>query len=282
MPPVSPLRYPGGKGKLSGFFQELVKANKLENGIYVEAFAGGAAVAMGLLLDGMVRKVVINDLDRSVWAFWRALVDRTEEFVDATMRTPLTVDEWTRQREINRDPDSSVFDLGFSTFYLNRTNRSGVLKGGIIGGLDQKGKYKMDARFYRKTLVERMRLIGDRHDQIEIHNLDAEELIHRVLPHLPKDETLVFFDPPYYGKGRALYMSHYDSKDHRSLSRAIIALPHYWCVTYDDIPQAHRLYSGHRIHRFRLDYCAHTRKRGAEMMVFSSRLRKPRIVRLPS
>jgi DNA adenine methylase len=282
MVPVSPLRYPGGKGKLSDFFVGLVRANDLEGGAYVEAFAGGAAVGVHLLLQGLVSRVVINDLDRSLWAFWKAVLDRTEEFVDATMSTPLTITEWKRQRNLQRDPQSTVFDLGFSTFYLNRTNHSGVLNGGPIGGLGQDGKYKLNARFNRRALVDRVRSIGERSDQIELHNLDAEEFIKCVLPRLPRDDTLVYFDPPYYTKGRNLYMTYYDHEDHRRLSQAIASVPHLWCVSYDDVPEVHAFYRGHKIRRFQLDYSAHCRRKGAEMMVFSDRLRVPGNVRLPS
>jgi len=280
MQPNSPLRYPGGKGKLSNFFAELMKTNGLNNGIYVEPFAGGAAVAVSLLLEGAARKIVINDLDKSIWAFWRTLLDRTEELVEATMSAPLTVDEWMRQKKILQGDNSSVFDLGFATFFMNRTNRSGTLNAG--GGLDQQGRYKIDARFNRDGLSDRIRRIAEKSEQIEVHNLDAEDFVQRVLLRLPRDETLAYFDPPYYVKGRALYMNYYHPEDHRSLSRAIKALPYFWCVSYDDVPEARALYSHHRIRRYQLDYCAHSRRKGAEMMVFSRRIRLPLRMRLPS
>lgn len=282
MMPVSPLRYPGGKGKLSDFFAGLVKTNHLEGGVYAEPFAGGAAVGVHLLLNGLVSRIVINDLDPSIWAFWRAALEYTDEFVDAIMRTPLTVTEWRRQRNIQRDVQSGTFELGFSTFYLNRTNRSGVLNGGPIGGVEQDGTYKLDARFNREALAGRIRRIADRSEQIETHNLDAEDFIQCVLPKLPEENTLVYFDPPYYVKGRALYMSYYDHEDHERLSRAIVSVPHFWCVSYDDVPEVQALYSGHKTRRFQLEYSAHSRRKGAEMMVLSERLRMPQKIRLPS
>lgn len=280
--PASPLRYPGGKGKLAPFFASLVKTNHLDGGTYVEPFAGGAAVGIRLLLDDVVSKIIINDLDPSIWSFWKSVLERTEEFVDAILKTPLTVAEWKRQRSIQRDSESEMFELGFSTFYLNRTNRSGVLNGGPIGGMDQSGTYKIDARFNRDALAARIRRIADRSEQIDVHNLDAEDFIRCVLSSLPVDNTLVYFDPPYFAKGRDLYMSYYDDDNHNSLMRAIISIPHLWCVSYDDVPEARALYSGHKIRGFKLGYCAHTCREGSEMMVLSRNLKMPRDIRLPS
>ena len=41
MPLYSPLRYPGGKGKLTNFVKKIVEENDLFGGHYVEAYAGG-------------------------------------------------------------------------------------------------------------------------------------------------------------------------------------------------------------------------------------------------
>jgi DNA adenine methylase len=281
MVPSSPLRYPGGKGRLLDFFSGIVNANKLRGGVYVEAFAGGAAIGTGLLLNGIVERVVINDLDRSVWAFWKAILEYPERFVDAVSTTPLTIDEWMRQKKIQSAPDPSIFELGFSTFFLNRTNRSGVMNAGVIGGLDQEGDYKLDARFNREALTQRIRSIAEMSDKIDIHNLDAEEFIKEILPTFPTDKTLVYFDPPYYVNGKKLYMNYYENEDHQRLSEVIEAIPHFWCVSYDDVKEVRRLYSSHRIIPFQLSYCAHSIRMGKEIMIFSDEMKIPRKPKLP-
>lgn len=274
--PASPLRYPGGKGKLSSFFQRLVYLNKLDGGTYVEPFAGGAAVGVELLARGVVGNVVLNDVDRSVWCFWKSALSHTDSFVTEIERVPLTVKEWRRQRSIQRDPDASLFALGFSTFYLNRTNRSGVIDGGVIGGLKQNGPYLIDARFNREGLIKRIRQAGDLGDQIELYNLDAEDFIQEVLPETPQRRTLVYFDPPYYGVSQSLYTSHYKNDDHKRLAKAINSSPRHWCVSYNDVPQVRAFYERLRSRSLLLDYSLHDRRKGEEVMFFSHGLSIPR------
>ena len=141
----SPLRYPGGKKKLVNYFKEIVVKNDLCGGVYVEPFAGGASIALSLLIDGYVSKIIINDFDRSIYAFWHSILNRTEEFCKLIEETPITIEVWKKQKEIQKEKNRyDLLSLGFSTFFLNRTNRSGILKAGVIGGLNQNGKLMQD------------------------------------------------------------------------------------------------------------------------------------------
>lgn len=65
----SPLRYPGGKGKVADYFKQIFRDNSLYDGVYVEPYAGGASVALSLLFNEYVSKIIINDIDRSIFAF---------------------------------------------------------------------------------------------------------------------------------------------------------------------------------------------------------------------
>ncbi len=165
----SPLRYPGGKASLAGFFEDTIQALGLVKPTYVEPYAGGAGAGLDLLYRGIVGRVVINDFDYSVYSLWDSMLHRHEEFLDRFDSVPLTVEEWKRQREIYRrrdEPGLDKLDLGFATFFLNRTNRSGVLRGGMIGGLKQEGTYKLDARFNKETLRTRIEAVGKHRSKI--------------------------------------------------------------------------------------------------------------------
>ena len=59
----SPLRYPGGKGKISSFFSELFVANNLIGGTYIEPYVGGGSIALSLLINGVANQIIINDKD---------------------------------------------------------------------------------------------------------------------------------------------------------------------------------------------------------------------------
>ena len=146
---LSPLRYPGGKSKISNFFKQFVKDNGLLDGVYVEPYAGGASVALSLLFDEYVSKIIINDKDRSIYAFWHSVLYDTENLCRLIAETPVTMENWKKLRElqkVDKKDQASLLDLGFSTFFMNRTNRSGIIKAGVIGGYAQTGNYKMDAR----------------------------------------------------------------------------------------------------------------------------------------
>ena len=163
----SPLRYPGGKGKLTPFIEMLIEAYGHKGGTYIEPFAGGAGVAIELLERDIVSRIVINDLDKGIYSFWRAILNETDRFIDAIIQAPLDMTEWHKQHEICLAQNQKYsFELGFATFYMNRTNRSGIIKGGVIGGQDQAGIWKLDARFNKKELIDRIQKIAARKKDI--------------------------------------------------------------------------------------------------------------------
>lgn len=278
----TPLRYPGGKQRLTPFIYELLAANGLEGGNYVEPYAGGAGVAMELLISGRMRTVHLNDSSLPIYAFWQASVNHTEEFCNRISRSVLTVDEWRRQREILRHPtEHDEIDLGFATFYLNRTNRSGVLSAGVIGGLDQSGKWKMDARFPRNELIRRIELIGSFSTAIHLSNLDAEQFITEYIPTLPED-TLVYCDPPYFEKASRLYLNHYAPGDHERIATIIQNQGNRrWVVSYDAVSQILGYYAARRKFLYSLQYNAGRAYKGNEVFVFSDNLVVPRTSSLP-
>ena len=205
----SPLRYPGGKGKLSLFMEYMIDRLGHRGGTYIEPFAGGAGIAVELLLKNVVNRIVINDYDKGVWSFWKAILTETDRFVEQVRTVPLTIDEWYRQHEIcvNQN-DKYSFELGFATFYMNRTNRSGIINGGVIGGLEQAGNWTMDVRFNREDLINRIQNIASRKKDIKLYNKDISSFITNYVP-LYEDNAFIYFDPPYYKKGKQLYMNYF-------------------------------------------------------------------------
>ena len=217
----SPLRYPGGKGKLAKFVSSLVKVNRLHDGLYVEPYAGGAAVAWELLLTGMVRRVHVNDLSRPIYAFWSSVLDRTEELIRLVSDARLDLTTWDAMKQIFASPDGhDDLAVGFAMFYLNRTNRSGILNAGPIGGRAQVGTWNMDARYNRVELVSRIERIAQARRHITLTNLDATKLLNTHAASWPK-RTLAYLDPPYFTKGPELYYNFYKPDDHAAVARAV-------------------------------------------------------------
>lgn len=267
----SPMRYPGGKASLADFFEQTIEALGLSKPTYLEPYAGGAGAGLELLYRGVVKRVVINDLDRSVYSVWTSMLTRTDEFLRRLDQTPLTVDEWKRQREVYRARDSNdldPFDLGFATFYLNRTNRSGVLGGGIIGGLQQAGEYKMDARFNRATLRDRIETLAAHRAKISVSRQDGQT---RLRHWLPKPNVFAYIDPPYYAKGSYLYLNSFNEKQHEDLAELLNT--HFtesnWVLTYDTAPAIRKLYAKQTSFEFSLHYSAHRRELASELMIVS-------------
>lgn len=271
---VTPLRYPGGKGRLTQFVADLMQANGLVGGHYVEPFAGGCGVGLSLLTLEYASHVHINDLNRSVHAFWQAVLEDSDELCSRISRKRVSMAEWHRQRAIQQDPDADPMDLAFSTFFLNRVNRSGIILGGVIGGKDQEGPWKLDARYNKKDMIARIEHIAELRSRITLYNLDAAKLIKNVLPKLPK-RMLCYLDPPYYVKGKGLYEDHYQHEDHAAIAKLVAKLERPWIVSYDNTPEIRSFYSAFRKRTFGLRYSAQARYEGAEIMFYSAGLKIP-------
>ena len=273
----TPLRYPGGKTAFAPYISSLMQINGLAGGHYMELYAGGAGVALSLLYEGLVEHVHINDYDPAVSAFWIAATKHNDDLLELLNDTPITMKQWYKWRAILRgEKEGNVVEQGFATLFLSRTNRSGILKGGVTGGKEQQGQYKMDARFKKPVLSQKIIKIGKYANKISVHGKDALELL-RDCDHLLPRNSLIYLDPPYYGKGQGLYRNYYNHADHLAIAHAIRNknFKHRWIVTYDDVPQIREMYSTSPILNYDLQYTAQRRYAGREVMFFSEELTAP-------
>lgn len=254
---------------MGAWLAELLEHNHLIGGVYVEPYAGGAGAAMYLLVNNYVNKIVINDVDPVVYAFWWAVFNDTNRFAEMIMETPVNMDIWHRQKEILfGEGDVSKTELGFATFFLNRTNRSGIIKGGVIGGQKQTGKYLIDARYNKEGLASRILKIGALRDKVQVFNLDAIRFL-ELSDFDFGERSLVYLDPPYYEKGSQLYRNHYFPEDHKKISEKVRGLKSPWLVTYDNCDEIKRLYEGVDGVEFSLHYSTHMqRPKATEVMFF--------------
>ncbi len=270
----SPLRYPGGKNSLSKFFTELIDLNNLEGGAYVEPFAGGAGAALSLLFSEKVYKIVLNDKDHFIYCFWKAITEESECFIDRIRKTPVTIAEYNRQRKIltHTSKRQSILDKGFAAFYLNRCNRSGILRAGPIGGRNQTGNWKIDARFNKEDLISRIQRIAVYAERIEVYNLDALDFLDQYLIHLPlkNEKILVYLDPPYYQKGNDLYRVHFKKNDHINFADYFKRLENFrWLISYDDSDFIRGLFASNKQSFLKFNYFANKAKVGRELMISS-------------
>lgn len=274
----TPLRYPGGKGKLAPYIKAVFRENRLCDGHYVEPYAGGAGVALDLLLTEHASEIHLNDLNHPLYAFWHTLLNEPEELCRRIKTCKVSVHTWRRQRNIIREANKhSMFEVGFAFFFLNRTNRSGIINGGVIGGLDQKGNWKIDARFNRNTLIARVERILEYKERIHIYNMDAGDFLLKVPQTLPQ-KSLIYLDPPYYIKGQRLYDNHYKHDDHQEIAELVQSkVNRPWLVSYDNAPEIVDLYTNRKIDTFNLHYSAAGASTGSELMIYGKGLKIPTV-----
>ncbi|MDP2491846.1 DNA adenine methylase [Vibrio splendidus] len=278
---LTPLRYPGGKGKLADYVKETYRANNIVGGHYVEPYTGGGAVALDMLISGTTEHIHLNDIDPAVFSFWFAVLYQTDELIEKIETTEVTIEEWHRQKEILNTTvvaqGEASLELGFATFFLNRTNRSGILKAGVIGGKAQSGTWKLDVRFNKANLITRIRRISLFSDRISLYNLDAIHLINDLDGEIPQ-QSMLYLDPPYYVKGQGLYRNFYTHDDHITIRDALIESGfEHWMVSYDNAEEIRDIYTGYPQTIYSLQYTAQTKAVGSEVMIYSNEILAPEI-----
>lgn len=275
MPNPSPLRYPGGKCEFYPTIKEILCLNEMQGSTYIEPFAGGAGLALRLLLSGDIARIIINDYDPHIYAFWYAVLNDSVALCDLIECTPVNLAQWNEQKVIYSNCDqSNLLKLGFATFYLNRTNVSGVLNGGVIGGKKQTGKYKINARYDKPSLIAKIRKIADNRDKISLYNSDARKLFSLSTVRNTRN-TFVNFDPPYVTKGARLYKNSFKLTDHIALAKFILKCSRKWIVTYDVAPIIRTTYSSCRIGYLDVSYSVRNKKSAQEYIIFSNSLQIP-------
>ena len=276
MSTVSPLRYPGGKAKFYNNIIKIFNDNNIERPIYCEAFAGGAGLALLLLKNNIVDKLILNDIDKSIYCFWKSILDFNKEFCEMIKLVNIDLAEREIQKKIQKDKDilnltkkSDILKLGFSTFFLNRVNRSGIIRAGVIGGIEQNGNYKMDCRFNKKNLIERIKEINKYKKKIEFYNLDAIDFLKKIEN---KKKIFIFFDPPYFQKGKDLYTNFYMIDDHINLAKHISNLKQDWITTYDNTEEIKEIYSEFQIKEFDILYSLEKKRKAKEILICKKNL----------
>jgi len=271
----SPLRYPGGKTQLWKFVKSTIELNRINEPIYCEPFAGGSGVTIELLLGNHAKEVIINDFDPAIYSFWNMSINYSKDFIDLIRQTPVTLDEWHNQKRIYLEHGNNPESLlgAFSTFFLNRTNVSGIISGGPIGGQSQSGKYKIDCRFNKETSINKIIRIAENKNRIHLYNEDAADLVDLLKKQYSKEKLFTFFDPPYFVQGQSLYLSFYKENQHEIMRNKILGMDDFfWILTYDKAPQISELYSCvENTFQYSLHYSANRKRLANEFMFASSK-----------
>ena len=268
---LSPLRYPGGKGLLLDFISDVIRRTFGDRVSYIEPFAGGAGIALGLLSRGIVERAVIGDIDPAISAFWRAVYFRTEEFIDKIWMCDVSIDAWHENWHVLNSPSPTCdLELGFAAFFLNRTNHSGILRARPIGGLEQRGKWKLDCRYNREDLARRIEALAVYRDRVDLFEGNACDLLDALDDH-SKEASFIYADPPYLTKSTDLYLDDMDFRQHRILAKRLRRDYIYWMVSYDNDARVYgELFPDERFVQFSIRHSASRAHIGEEVAVFSN------------
>lgn len=272
MTSLSPLRYPGGKSKIAPIISRIISENGLNNSLLFEPFCGGAGIGLNLLFTGVIDHLVINDMDFGVASLWRAILDDSEGLIDKIERVKITIDEWKFQKTLADSRDWR--EAGFSTLFLNRCNRSGILKGGCIGGMKQDGKWKLDARFNKVKLIEKIRKINSYREKILIYNRDILDFWKKIaIPMSELTRTVAYLDPPYWNQGKSLYRKYFTREQHISLAEMLENTNIPFILSYDDVESVKDLYSFAQVGNLSLRYSTNRKRNETEAFILSRNLK---------
>jgi len=259
------------------FLSEIIKLNNPIT-TYIEPFAGGAGAALGLLFNNYVEKIILNDADELIYKFWCTVLNKSDKLIKKIKKKEVNYKEWQYQRKLLNDHSHRVkvsdLDIAFATFYINRCNRSGILRSevGPIGGHGQKSKWKIDARYNKVGLIQRINRVSSYRESIEFYNLDAIDFLEKIIlsQTIDREKTLVYLDPPYYNRGPELYRTFYSDEDHIRLQYFLKnKLDIRWILSYDDVPFIHDLYNGSNKNGLLMNHFANKAKVGKELIISS-------------
>lgn len=241
-PLLSSLRYPGSKRRLVGYIREALQANELKPSLYVEPFVGGASVALQLMQDGLVSKVILVDRDPWIASFWHTVFFDTDWLVQQVETMEVTLEKW---QQFKQSTPTTIRDQALTGFYLNRTSFSGILeaKAGPLGGKSQKSDYKIDCRFPRETLVRRIEQAAAHREKVHaVWNCSWEAGVAKIRDaqqagNLPTQDVFFYFDPPFFEKAEDLYRFYFVEDDHKALRDFLLRLEDKWILSYDSADQ---------------------------------------------
>jgi len=270
--PMSPLRYPGGKALLTAYVSGVIEENLLSGCTFYEPYAGGASVSLELLRLGFIAKAVLVERDPLVFAFWWSVLHDTEALCAAIEACPVTLQTWhelqaTRKVDDPHSCDFSLLQLGIAGLFFNRTNFSGIIGAGPIGGESQSSAYKIDCRFNKEKLIRQIRTVAKFSDRIVVNFGDAIEFLRKKTAQISNGFSFLYVDPPYYLQGQKLYRHSYKDQDHVSLAEFIRKQGYPWLLSYDDHPRIRELYATNRMQPIYLDYKVKSNRTAQELVI---------------
>lgn len=271
---ISPLRYPGSKQSLVKYAERFLRANKLVGREWIEPCAGGASIALSLISRGLVPRATIVEKDPLIHAFWKCLKTDGAILCELARKLSITVQTWQEFQKY-REPEAvdrfPPMELALAGLFFNRVNYSGIIGAKPIGGMSQSSDYKIDCRFTKSTVIDRMVDAARLMDRIAVVGGDGLSYLRRSHARLSRRGSVVYVDPPYFVQGKKLYRYHFVERDHVRLARFLNEAKFPWLVSYDNDPFVVSLFSSHNIRPICLRYTVREARKADELLITNQR-----------
>jgi DNA adenine methylase len=264
---LSPLRYPGGKAK---FLKKIIPKIYTPYDEFREPFVGGGSVFLTALKEiNPMAKYRINDLNYSVFCFWKELKENGDELIDKIEQIrKVSLDGRLLYNQFKpKDISRSCFDEAVRFFVLNRITFSGITD---CGGFSEESFQKR----FTNSSINRLRILPKLLKNVIIENEDYESLIFE-----PGKSVFIFLDPPYFSASKSkLYGKNGDLHlffDHNRFAQNMKKCRHHWLITYDDCLEIRQLFSFANIyiHKWQAQYgmnnvaASGTAEKGDELLI---------------
>lgn len=267
---ISPLRYPGSKASLTDYIASVIEANLLSGCTIIEPYAGSATVSLEMLSRGFVQHAILIERDPLLYGFWYSVFNDVDNLVNDIFEIDVSLNTWIdfqKYRNTTNLDDYLLLELGVAGLFFNRTNFSGILGAGPIGGANQDSKYKINCRFKKEKIIQQIRTISLLKDKVEVVFGDALTYLKTQEHEIGNSFSFLYIDPPYYNQGKKLYRYWYEDSNHKELADYLGRLETPWLVSYDDHPKIREYYEESAMQELFIDYTARVSRQGEELLI---------------
>ena len=230
----SPLRYPGGKFRLSKTIFGYIPDHKE----YRELMVGGGSVFLRMLDAYPERKYWINDINSDLIAFWKTLKSKSFSLADEAESFKNRYKDNGKELFIllkNRDDWKGEFEIALRLYILNMISFSGLVDAGGYSKLSFEGRFTVAS-------FSRIRELSNKLKNVKITNRSFESVTKKF-----GSDVFLYIDPPYFKqKNSKLYGirgTYHINFNHLLLRETLNNSKFNWLLSYDDSEYIRELYT---------------------------------------
>lgn len=229
---ISPLTWPGGKGK----FGVPILINYLPSetiNVYVEPFMGGASFGLRLLAEKKIlQQAIFNDINHDLINFWND-VKNNEIVKNYPNIEELQLEE---AKKLYNQIIQNGFNQGWEFLFVNRLSWCGIIRSGFNIVRWNKNYHSCLSRV--STCTNLLNSINT-----TILNLEYQEVIKKY----DSEETFFYLDPPYYDVAKKIYT--HEIINFQELANILKTIKGKFILSLNDKPLIHELFKEFNIYK---------------------------------